>query len=149
MMETIGQFDWVVKWTLKWMLAFSLIGMMAGCSPEVPKIETHIKNGLLYRKGEDKPFSGYVVGKSREAYRNQLCTYKKEYKKGVQHGKTQFWYPDGTLESTEPYENGRINGMVVRYYPNGRLKARMHLVNGKRGGNSGEVFYSPDGKLLR
>lgn len=126
-----------------------LIGIVTGCSPEVPKSETYLKSGLLYRKGDAEPFNGYVIGKSREAYRSQLCTYKKKYVNGVQHGRTQFWYPDGTLESTEPYENGLINGMVVRYYPNGRLKARMHLVKGERGGDRGEMYYSPDGKPMR
>lgn len=138
-----------INYTKIIILVLVLLGTMVGCGSEVSKDETYSKGDLLYRKGDPKPFSGYVVGKSREAYRNQLCTYKKKYKNGVQHGRTRFWYPDGTLESTEPYENGRINGVVVRYYPNGKLKARMHLVDGERGGDKGELFYSPDGTPIR
>ncbi len=126
-----------------------LAGFISACSKEVPKTQTRLKGNRLYLIGESEPFSGYVAGKSRDGYRSDLCTYKKRYKEGLQHGKTHYWYPNGKLESVEPYENGKINGIVVRYYPTGRLKARMHLVNGERGGPIGEVYYSPDGKKLR
>ncbi|MGD9212096.1 MAG: hypothetical protein PVI90_15045 [Desulfobacteraceae bacterium] len=130
-------------------LGLFFILTLIGCSQEVPKSQTQIKNGRLYRIGESTPFTGYVVGKSREGYRSDLCTYKKKYVDGILKGKSKFWYPDGTLESVEPYENGKLNGIVVRYYPNGRVKAHMHLVNGERGGDKGEAFYSPEGKRIR
>jgi antitoxin component YwqK of YwqJK toxin-antitoxin module len=128
---------------------FMLSAALAGCSQEIPTSQTVLESGRLYREKDMKPFTGYVVGKTRGGYRDGVCSYKKRYKEGIQNGVTKYWYPDGTLESVEPYKDGRIDGIVVRYYPNGRLKARMHLVNGERGGEKGEAYYSPDGKLIR
>ena len=134
---------------IRLIICFILTFFVVACSREVPHIKTQKRGKLLYVIGESDPFSGYVVGKSKDGYRSVLCSYKKKYKDGLQNGKTQYWYPNGNLESIEPYENGKINGVVVRYYPNGRLKAHIHLVNGERGGTKGEAYYSPDGKKIR
>lgn len=130
-------------------IGFILSAALVGCSQEIPTSQTILKNGRVYRKEDMKPFTGYIVGESSGGYREVVCSYKKKYKEGIQNGVTKYWYPDGTLESVEPYRNGRIDGIVIRYYPSGRLKARMHLVNGERGGEKGEAYYGPDGKLIR
>ena len=128
---------------------FILSAVLVGCSQEIPTSQTILKNGRVYREEDMKPFTGYVVGKTHSGYRDEVCSYKKKYKEGIQNGITKYWYPDGTLESVEPYKDGRIDGIVVRYYPSGRLKARIHLVKGERGGEKGEAYYAPDGKLIR
>jgi antitoxin component YwqK of YwqJK toxin-antitoxin module len=122
---------------------------LVACSQEIPTSQTIFKNGRIYHAEDMKPFTGYVVGETRGGYRNEVCSYKKKYKEGIQNGVTKYWYPDGTLESVEPYKDGRIDGIVIRYYPSGRLKARFHLVNGERGGEKGEAYYGPDGELIR
>ena len=123
--------------------------IICSCSPEVEKNDTVTRGGLVYQKGQDKPFTGYIIGKSREDYRNELCVFKKKYKNGLLHGDSKFWYPNGKLESVEPYSNGEINGSVLRYYDTGRMKARISMVDGMRGGGNGEFFWDKNGKPLR
>jgi antitoxin component YwqK of YwqJK toxin-antitoxin module len=137
------------KRTYMLLLTF-LAGLVAftvsGCTREVPKEQTYLRNGVLYEVGKNKPFSGYVVGKGREGYRAKRLRYRKKYKDGLRNGDTRFWYAHGQLESVEPYHNGKINGMVARYYENGQIKTYIHLVNGERGGYKGEMFWQKNGR---
>ncbi len=125
------------------MILFSI----AGCTAEVSESDTTVRNGLLYIKGVDEPFSGIVTGKTgyNEGYRRESCTFKKEYKDGVLDGRSFFYYPNGKVESVEPYTQGILNGVVTRYYDSGQLKARVHFVDGLRGGSKGEMFWNKDG----
>ncbi len=119
------------------------------CTSEIPIKEVRVKHGVVYQKGADEPFTGFVVGKSSEGYRNQKCRFKKEYKNGVLNGRSEFYYPNGKLESIEPYQNGELDGIVTRYYDNGKIRARIHFVGGLRGGEKGEVFWDKNGKRIR
>ena len=114
---------------------------LAGCTAEVHVSDIRTKRGLVYRVGHAKPFSGIVLGKGREGSRRYTCRYKKQYKNGLLEGRSYFWYENGKLESIEPYQKGQLNGMLTSYYPNGKIKNRIHLVNGQRGGASGEMFW--------
>lgn len=121
-----------------------------GCAAEINESECYLRNGLLFRKGEDKPFSGVVLGKSiREGYRRQPVTFKKEYKNGLLQGRSYFYYGNGKIESIEPYEKGILNGVVTRYYENGQIKARLHFVDGMRGGVKGEMFWDKEGNKIK
>lgn len=129
-----------------------LLLMMAtvmGCDREVVEHETILRNGLLYIKGGANPFTGFVIGKSREGYRTQTCTFKKEYKEGVLDGISSFYYPNGKLESKVPYQAGEIHGYFVRYWDNGRPHSRIHFFQGQRGGAKGEMFWDRKGKKIR
>lgn len=104
--------------------------------------------GLLYRKGQLEPFTGYVVGKNREGYRSTTCRFKKLYKNGLLNGRSEFYYENGKLESIEPYKDGELHGMVTRYYDNGKIRSRIHFVNGMRGGDKGEMFWDRKGNRV-
>jgi hypothetical protein len=130
-------------------MAILTILMIIGCQAEIPKSGTVVRRGVVYQKGDQKPFTGYVVGRAREGYRPQIYQYKKQYKDGVLDGMCKFWYPGGQLESIEPYVNGHINGNVIRYYKNGQMKARIPMKNGFRSGGAGELFWDKDGKLIK
>lgn len=121
-------------------------GSLCGCTQEIPTEQTYIRNGVLYKIGSQAPFTGYVVGRSREGYRTKRLKFRQQYKNGLRNGETRFWYDNGQLESVEPYRNGKINGMVARYYKNGQIKTYIHLVNGQRGGYKGEMFWQEDGR---
>ena len=114
---------------------------IVSCTTEVQRSDVTVKRGLVYRSGDDRPFSGVVTGKGREGHRRCQCRYEKHYKDGLLQGRSYFYYENGKLESVEPYDKGRLNGMLVQYYPNGKIKARIHLVDGKRGGDKGEMFW--------
>jgi antitoxin component YwqK of YwqJK toxin-antitoxin module len=130
-------------------ILFFTILMIFACQAEIPKSETIIRKGIVYQKGVEKPFTGFVTGRAREGYRPQIYRYKKQYKDGILNGNTKFWYPNEKLESEEPYVNGQINGIVVRYYRNGQMKARIPMKNGMRGGSAGELFWDKNGKLTK
>jgi antitoxin component YwqK of YwqJK toxin-antitoxin module len=128
------------------LFSMALVCTLPGCTREVPRNKTYTRNGLLYEVGKAEPFSGYIVGKEREDYRQKRLKFKKKYKNGLQHGDTRYWYDNGQLESVEPYRNGKINGMLARYYENGQIKTYIHLVDGQRGGYKGEMFWSAGGR---
>ena len=126
----------------------ALILLMA-CTSEIPKKQTSVKSGLVYQKGSQEPFTGFVTGTSREGYRDQKCRYKKQYKDGLLNGRTEFFYPNGKLESIEPYKDGELHGIVTRYYDSGKIRARIHFVDGLRGGDKGEMFWDNKGKRIK
>ena len=136
------------KWYL-FGLSICLFISILSCTREVQERETLERGGLLYKMGDDRPFTGIVIGKGREDYRRKSYAFRKEYKKGVQDGETVFLYPNGKLESKVPYKNGQVHGFMVRYWPNGRPKARIHFVHGMRGGAKGEMFWDEDGRQVK
>ena len=122
-------------------LFISLISfLIIGCNDISPK-ETRTQRGLLFKIGEPKPYTGTVSGYAREGYRTRKMRFERRYKKGLRHGDTKYWYPNGKLESIEPYTHGKVNGVITRFYENGRIKARIHIVNDRRGGAKGEQFW--------
>jgi antitoxin component YwqK of YwqJK toxin-antitoxin module len=126
-----------------------LLFFIFSCTSEIPIQEVRVKRGIVYQKGDEEPFTGYIVGKSNEDYRDQKCRFKKQYKDGVLDGRSEFFYPNGKLESIEPYKNGELHGIVTRYHDNGKIRARIHFVEGLRGGNKGEMFWDKNGKKIR
>ena len=127
---------------------FMGIGFTA-CDRSVQESETLTMNDLVYKIGEDHPFTGTVVGKGREDYRRVAYAYKKKYKDGVQDGETVFMYPSGKLESKVPYKNGKVSGFMMRFWPNGKPKARIHFIDGLRGGLKGEMFWDENGRQIK
>ena len=126
----------------------TILFIVVGCNG-VPQAETVTRHGRVYKIGDRQPFTGAVTGHAREGYRKKRLKYEKHYKKGIRHGDTRFWYPNGKLESVEPYANGKINGIVTQYYESGQLKARIHMVDGHRGGAKGEQFWREDALVAK
>lgn len=134
------------------LLLFTAVFLMlnvTGCSKEVAARDTVVRDGRLYLRGGDQPFTGFVLGKSREGYRTRTCAFKKEYKDGLLDGMTYFYFPNGKIESKVPYEGGEINGYFMRYWDNGKPRARIHFLNGMRGGSKGEMYWDNDGNKKR
>lgn len=131
------------------LLLLLLIPFYSGCSSPVAHSEVYQQGDRVYRVKTEKPFTGVVVGKDRKNYRHQRLRYEKTYVDGLQEGITKYWYKNGQLESAIPYEKGKIDGIVMRYYMDGKRRSRIHYVNGLRGGDQGEVFWSPDGKIQK
>ncbi len=135
----------------KWLIVgvgLLLLTSLAACTQKVPERQTVERNGILYKMGADKPFSGIVTGRGREDYRRAAYNFKKEYKKGILDGETVFLFSNGKIESKVPYKNGVVSGFMMRYWPNGRPKARIHFMNGLRGGAKGEMFWDEDGHQI-
>lgn len=130
-----------------WLCLFCC-SMLMGCTSEISVKETRIHDSLLYQKGQEEPYTGYVVGKSRESYRRETCRFKKLYKDGRLNGRSEFYYDNGKLESIEPYKDGELHGVVTRYYNNGKIRSRIHFVDGMRGGDKGEMFWDRKGNRI-
>ena len=120
-----------------------------GCSSSVPHSETYQRGNRVYRVKTEKPYTGVVVGEDRKNFYHRRLRFEKAYVDGLQDGVTKYWYENGQLESVIPYDNGEIDGIVVRYYQDGKRRSRIHYVRGLRGGDQGEVFWSPDGKIRK
>ena len=73
--------------------------------------------GLLYVKGETKPFTGTAF----------------------------LSYANGTKSEVTPYVDGKINGMEFNYYANGSKYGVTPFVNGKKDGT--QIWYNEDGSL--
>ena len=130
-------------------LGILLLFSVLACQEQVRQSDTVRYNGLLYKAGEDQPFTGVVTGKGREDYRRVAYEFRKEYKNGLQDGETVFIFPNGKLESKLQYKNGKVNGFAIRYWPNGRPRARIHFVDGMRGGLQGEMFWDKEGRQIK
>ena len=136
------------KWLMAGMVILFCVSFLS-CTEEIPERQTYERGGLLYKMGDDRPFTGIVIGRGREDYQRKVFDFKKEYKKGLQNGETVFLYPNGKLESKIPYKKGKVHGFLMRYWPNGKPRARIHFVNGMRGGNKGEMFWDEKGRQVK
>ena len=123
--------------------------LLLGCAQEIREHETVTRRGLLYKMGENEPFSGIVTGRGRETYHTRLMKFRKVYKDGLLDGETLFYYPNGKVESQVPYIQGKINGSMMRYWSNGKPRARIHFDHGMRGGARGEMFWDKNGHQIR
>ena len=132
-----------------WIMLLAVAIALSACTTKVGQSQIIIRDHIAYLKGSDEPFTGIVTGKGKEGYRSSVCTYEKHYKEGLLDGRSEYWYPNGKLESMVPYKMGEIHGMVTRYYENGKIKARMHFVDGLRGGSKGEVFWDQEGNRIK
>jgi len=132
------------------LLVFLFFSMLTSCTDMMEESESVQRNGLVYAKGSEKPFTGVLTGTSRnEGYRNHPCRFEKEYKEGKLHGRSTYYYLNGKTESIEPYQNGILHGVATRYYESGQIKARIHFEDGFRGGPKGEMFWNADGSKAR
>jgi antitoxin component YwqK of YwqJK toxin-antitoxin module len=136
------------QWRLLLVLLL-LIPFYFGCSSPVTHSETYKRGSRVYRVKTEKPFTGVVVGKDHKNRHHRRLRFEKTYVDGLQDGVTRYWYKNGQLESVIPYEKGKIDGIVVRYYQNGNRRSKIHYVKGMRGGDQGEVFWSPDGEIQK
>lgn len=121
------------------------------------------KNGLIYKIGEKKPFTGKVRGKAANKnieyevknglkdgefvlyFSNGNVEIKGNIVKGENEGQWNYYYPNRTLESEGNFKDDLVNGKWLWYYPNGNLKEKGKYVNGKREGEW--LSYNDDGSL--
>ena len=131
---------------LRCLLLLLLAVLIVACQTEIDMSQAIERNGIVYAKSTEKPFTGVVTGQSRhEGYRRVTVSFKKEYKDGLLNGRSYYYYLNGKIESIEPYVQGTLDGVVTRYYENGQIKARVHFVDGYRGGSKGEMFWDQNG----
>ena len=68
-----------------------------------------LEEGLWYKIGEEKPYTGLVVGANKVKNGKPPVTpynYSREFKDGVQVGKETAWYANGQKKLEMVFENG-------------------------------------------
>ena len=94
------------------------------------------RDGLLYKKFTDVPFSGKVTGQRQGMLRN-----------GKEEGPWVSYYDNGQLSWKGDYKNGIFDGHWVRYWENGELWTKGDYKNGKNVGPW--VVYNADGTVIK
>ena len=114
--------------------------------------DLYMKNGLIYKKGENKPFTGKVKGKANNKtiqyevknglkdgefilyFPNGTVQIKGNMIKNKNEGEWSYYYSDKTLESRGDFKDDLANGTWVWYFHNGNLKEEGKYTDGEREG---------------
>ena len=122
------------------------------CSDERGKSELIIKDNIIYKRGEDKPFTGtekakvedkiieYDIvdgikhGKFKLYFSNGNTAASGQIDSNKNTGKWQYYYESGSLESEGIFVNDLPEGKWVWYYDSGILKEEGYYDMGKRTG---------------
>ena len=102
--------------------------------------QTEERNGLVYMKGENVPFTGMAVSLFSTGNK-QIET---PYLNGKQNGLETAWFPDGKVMMEITYRDGEFNGPYRFYYSEGGLEYEKIYSGGLMNGPS--VHYYHDGK---
>ena len=73
-----------------------------------------LEAGLWYKRGEDNPYTGFVVGMNKPKDGKPPTfpyNYKREYKDGIQVGVETGWYASGRKRIELVYNNGEVLSM--------------------------------------
>lgn len=87
---------------------------------QINNSELEKKEGILYKKGEEKPFTGISI----TYYENGNRETTVEFKNGVLNGEMEHWYLTGEKQVHGKMHNGTKNGLWVSWFPNGNLKKK-------------------------
>jgi antitoxin component YwqK of YwqJK toxin-antitoxin module len=132
---------------------FFTITLLVSCSEEKPKSSLIIKDNLLYKIGEDKPFTGtergtvdgkileYEVvdglkqGKFRIYYADETIAVDGQIDSNKNVGKWQYFYPSGSLESEGGFTNDQPEGKWLWFYESGIVKEEGNFKAGMKIGS--------------
>lgn len=121
------------------------------------------KNGIVYRKGEEKAFTGAFVGDGiYEEYKDgikngkfigkvtiekNIYNYEGVYIEGVKNGEWRIRYPDGKIKAILNYNYDLPRGQWTYFYENNQIKGYENFNNGVIYGES--IFYQENGNILK
>ncbi len=117
---------------------------------EIPANQVIEKEGILFEKGNQIPYTGRLVkyhsngklsltvtfidGKQNGPYIRYYDTgelkLKTNYKNGKEDGLHQF-YLSGKLKHQKYFQNGKLHGITEKYWPNGELREKICYIKGK------------------
>lgn len=106
-----------------------------GLSCEKVNIETLIpKNGIMYKKFTDTPFTGISTGLLQGKWID-----------GKQDGEFLVFHPDGWLFKKMNFKLGIFNGTYFEYFENGNLRVEQNVINGELDGVT--ILYTENGSI--
>jgi antitoxin component YwqK of YwqJK toxin-antitoxin module len=113
-------------------ISLFLFSLVLSCiQEEIPKSSLIIKDGLLYKRNSNIPFTGT----EKALVQNKIIEY--EVKDGYKHGEFKTYNSDGILQISGRLDSNRNVGKWQYYHPNGTLESE------------GYFYYDlPDGKWI-
>lgn len=141
-----------------------VVFIVTACEKEPkPKSEIAIKDGLIFKQGELKPFTGIVkdtieekiieyevvdgkkMGEFKTYFKNGKIEMKGKLKDNLNQGKWTYYYQTGQVESEGTFKDDLPDGIWKWFYENGNLKEEGTYVKGNREGRW--ILYDEDGKV--
>jgi antitoxin component YwqK of YwqJK toxin-antitoxin module len=135
-------------------IAAVLIWRPAPAARHLTRAELDLREGVLFAKGEGKPFNGVMVerysadqqkltieiangkahGLSRGWFENGQLEVEERFANGISHGPRTRWHMTGQKKSEARIEQGQLSGPYVEWHENGTKAVQMELVAGKAEG---------------
>jgi antitoxin component YwqK of YwqJK toxin-antitoxin module len=97
------------------------------------------REGLVYKIGQKKPYTGKVIEWSSNGWKWS----EKNYKKGEEEGLQSMWYENGKIRSEESYRSGVKEGMSIDYYETGQKQVEGGYISGEKQGHW--IWWHPNG----
>ena len=128
------------------LIAFSMLFM--GCSRYYTSHNIYTEDGLIYKEGEEEPFTGRILDtldnkiieydvvnglKNGEFVVTSINNKSAVYgfiKDNKNVGKWSYFYRNGNLESEGNFTNDKPHGKWIWYYESGKVKTIGYYING-------------------
>ena len=107
----------------------------------VNKKELEIREGIVYLKGSDTPYTG----KAFALYENGQKLREEYHKDGNFDGLWVGWHENGQKESEWIWKDGEQDGLWLRWHENGQ---KMYEVNFKNGERISEKYWNSKGEIV-
>ena len=112
-------------------LLVSLPLLLGGCGENVVNDdEIEYREGILYLKDSDVPYTGKVF----VWYENGKKEQENKYKDGKRHGLTTWWYENGQKKLETENKDGKFHGLLVEWHENGQKSNQGNYKHGKSDG---------------
>ncbi len=98
-------------------------------SQEVTYDQTENKNGKVYLKGKEVPYTGKINGFYEDEITKKFVGF---YKDGLLEGFYEEWYRNGNLKNKAAYKRGKVEGVSVSYFENGYKERETKIMGGKK-----------------
>jgi antitoxin component YwqK of YwqJK toxin-antitoxin module len=107
------------------------------------RAELELRDGVLHRRGEGKPFAGLLIDEWKPGVRRTEVTIRD----GRAHGLTRGWFENGQVEVEENFVRGVSHGERTRWYDSGARRSSVTIREGQMVGVFRE--WHPNGRLAR
>jgi len=110
-------------------LVLLAVSILLNCTKEVGEDELVQRNGLIYERNSDEPFSGNVV-----KYKSGQKIEEFPVEDGIQEGIKRLWYDDGQIKGKFKFTAGEVNGTFEMWHENGKKSVEQEYSHGVEDG---------------
>ena len=93
------------------------------CSDEPGTSDLIIKDNIIYKRGDDKPFTGT----ERAKVEDKIIEY--DIVEGIKHGKFKLYFSNGNIAASGQIDGNKNTGKWQYYYESGSLESEGIFVN--------------------